>query len=446
MESKALPNNPEVEAIVLASLIGYKFSPAKYLHQMIVDLFYKDDHVRIFKAVNDLYSSGSVIDGATVVSALRKNGDLEIVGGPYEISKLISKGRENIDSHILILKEAYIRRKIITDSWKLSSAGFDETKDIFETVDEGKKGIEEINEVIFSHKSPATFQDQIKKSYQAIAVREELFKKGIVSGIPSGIKDLDKVTYGWQKSDFIVMASRPSMGKTALMLQFAKSAAKGNSNAVIFSLEMSSKKLVDRLMIGQSGVESFKFNSGGLSVLDWQKINTGVGELEKLKLTIDDFSGCNIDYIRSRGRLLKSKNECDIILIDYLQLIQGGKNKNKNREQEISEISRGCKAIAKELDVPVIALSQLSRAVETRGGDKRPMLSDLRESGAIEQDADIVIFPYRPAYYKFTGDEGQDLTGIGELIIAKNRDGILKDVPFRHNESMTEFYEFEKLF
>jgi len=270
-----------------------------------------------------------------------------------------------------------------------------------------------------------------------------------LTGVPTGLSDLDRVTSGWQKSDLIIVAARPGMGKTAFILSVARNAAVDYKKPVaVFSLEMSSLQLVNRLISAEAELPSEKLRKGNLESYEWTQLNTKIDGLSEAKLFIDDTPAINIFELRAKCRRLKMQHDIQMIVIDYLQLMSGGTDgKSGNREQEISSISRSLKSIAKELDVPVIALSQLSRAVETRGGDKRPQLSDLRESGAIEQDADLVIFLYRPEYYGMTEDEnGNSTRGIGEIIIAKHRNGALKSVYAKFIDKYAKFAELENDF
>jgi replicative DNA helicase len=332
---------------------------------------------------------------------------------------------------------------MIRVSSNIIDKSFDETTDVFDLLDEAEQ---ELFEVAHSNivKNYQSAKDLIRL---AIARIEEISKKEGLSGVPSGFTELDRITAGWQPSDLIILAARPGMGKTAFVLSMARNMAVDHKTPVaVFSLEMAAVQLITRLISSETGLNSEKLRKGTLDDAEWQQLLTKVKALEEAPLFIDDTPALSVFDLRAKCRRLKAQHNIGLIVVDYLQLmtVGGSKSQGGNREQEISMISRSLKSIAKELDVPVVALSQLSRAVESRAGDKRPQLSDLRESGAIEQDADIVCFIYRPEYYDIeTFRDGEPAEGKAELIIAKHRNGSLADVRLRFQGSMARFSDVE---
>lgn len=388
------------------------------------DAFYDPKHQVIFEAITELYNTTTPVDLLTVTEQLRKLGALELAGGAFYISTLTGKiaSAAHVEHHARIIVEKYIQREVIGISNEILRDAYDETKDIFEVLSKAESALFEVA------------QNNMKKGYDTMQVAmrgamEEIEKarenKDGVSGIPTGLKELDKVTSGWQRSDMIVIAARPAMGKTAFVLSMARNMAVDyNMGVAIFSLEMSSVQLVKRLISSEAEMDAEKLRKGNIEDYELQQIYTRISRLNKAPIYIDDTPGISIFELRAKSRRLKQKHNIEAIIIDYLQLMTGGTNKMQgNREQEISHISRSIKEIAKELNVPVLVLSQLNRSVESRGGDKKPVLSDLRESGAIEQDADIVSFIHRPEYYNLMEDEAGPTQGIGNIIIAKHRNG-----------------------
>jgi replicative DNA helicase len=332
----------------------------------------------------------------------------------------------NIEYHSRIIIQKYIQRELIRISTDVISMAYEDTADVLEMLDKAEKNLFEIAQNNLRRDS-RKMDDLVHEALKDIEALKD--KKDGLTGVASGFTDLDRMTSGWQKSDLVIIAARPAMGKTAFVLSCARNAAVDfDKPVVVFSLEMSSVQLVNRLISGETEIEQEKIRKGTLEEWEWQQIHSKIGRLEAAPLIIDDTPSLNIFEFRAKCRRLKSQHDIQLIIIDYLQLMQGkaeGKGGGGNREQEIGSISRALKTVAKELNVPVIALSQLSRAVENRpGGSKRPMLSDLRESGSIEQDADMVLFLYRPEYYGLDVDEDNNPTqGVGEIIIAKHRNG-----------------------
>ena len=423
--SKLQPQARDLEEAVLGALMLEKHAPEKVASYLKAEAFYVDAHQLIYGAVISLFTLGHPVDILTVTEQLRKDGTLESAGGAYYITSLTNKisSAANIEYHDHIVIQKSIQRQLITVAGEIGEKAFEETSDAFELLDQSEKQLFEIKNSTMT-KNYDEVSDLIAKAIKDI---EESTADGEgLTGIPTGFTELDRMTSGWQKSDLIILAARPGMGKTAFVLSMARNAAVlANKSVAIFSLEMSSMQLVKRLIASEAELSSEKIRSGKLEEHEWQQLHTKISTIEDAKLFIDDTPALSVLELKAKARRLKSNRQLDMIIIDYLQLMraeEGNKNAG-NREQEISYISRSLKGLAKELDIPIIALAQLSRAVEQRQ-DKRPVLSDLRESGSIEQDADLVTFIFRPEYYGITQDEeGNDNTGLTEIIIRKHRNG-----------------------
>jgi len=436
---KLPPQSIEVEEAVLGAMLLGQQSVNDTIDILKPESFYKTEHQKIFLAIQELFGNSETIDILTVTEKLRKNGDLDFVGGPGYISKLTSKvaSTAHIEHHARIISEKHILRSLIEASSEVIKNAYDETQDVFNVLNEAEEGLFRITEGNLK-KSYLGVKDLVQEAIQEIEKASK--NKDGVSGVPSGFTDLDRVTSGWQKSDMIVLAARPGMGKTAFVLSMAvNTAVNFNQPVAIFSLEMSNVQLTKRMMAMETGLSSEKLKKGITSDDDWKQLHERIKKLADAPIFIDDTPALSVFELRAKCRRLKMQHDIQLIIIDYLQLMTAG-GKGGNREQEISTISRSIKEIAKELNVPIIALSQLSRSVETRGGDKRPMLSDLRESGAIEQDADMVCFIYRSDYYKLLEDEnGEPTQGRGEIIIAKHRNGSLDSVKLKFVGHLTKF-------
>ena len=440
---KMPPQSPEVEESVLGAMLLGSQAVNDAIDILQPESFYKVEHQKIFSAILQLFGDTETIDILTVSEKLRKNGDLDFVGGPAYISKLTNRvaSTAHVEFHARIISEKYILRSLIDVSAEVIKSAYDETKDVFSVLNEAEEGLFKITE------------GNIKKSYTPVkdAVADAIIEiqkasenKDGVSGVPSGFTDLDRLTAGWQRSDMIVLAARPAMGKTAMVLSMARNAAIDFQKPVaIFSLEMSNVQLTKRLMAMETGISSEKLKKGFTDEKDWKQLHDRISNLAEAPIFIDDTPALSIFELRAKCRRLKMQHNIEMVIIDYLQLMTAGL-KAGNREQEISMISRSIKEIAKEINVPIIALSQLSRSVETRGGDKRPMMSDLRESGAIEQDADMICFIYRPEYYGLMEDEsGAPTAGVTEIIVAKHRNGGLDNVKLRFIPELTRFMDFD---
>lgn len=445
---KLPPQALDLEEAVLGAMLLESAAVNAAIDVLRPESFYKEAHKRIYSVIVDLFQKSEPIDILTVTHGLRKSGDLEMVGGPYYIAQLTTRiaSTANIEQHARIVAQKYIQRELIRVSNTIMKEAFEDTTDVFDLLDQAESQLFEVAE------------GNIRKSYDTMGSLVHEAIKGIdaardnkdgVSGVPSGFSDLDRVTGGWQRSDMIVLAARPGMGKTAFVLSMARNMAVDHKVPVaVFSLEMAGVQLVNRLIASETGIASDKLRKGTLDDAEYQMLHQRIGRIADAPLFIDDTPAISIFELRAKCRRLKAQHGIDMVIIDYLQLMTaGGDNRMGNREQEISQISRSIKSIAKELNIPIVALSQLSRSVETRGGDRRPMLSDLRESGAIEQDADIVCFIYRAEYYGFTDindhPEKKDPRGLGELIIAKHRNGALDTIYLRFQGALAKFSNYD---
>lgn len=425
-KGKIPPQALDLEEVVIGAMLIDKQGVDEVVDILSPEAFYKEAHGYIFEAIFSLFEGGEPIDLLTVSSALKKEKRLEAVGGDYYLVQLSNKvsSSAHIEFHARIILQKYIQRSLIRISSEIIKDSYDESTDVFDLLDSAESKLYDVTQGNIKA-STKTAQDLVIEAKKRI---EEISNKEGLSGIPSGFDELDKLTSGWQPSDLIIVAARPGMGKTALTLSMARNIAVGQGiPAAFFSLEMSSVQLITRLISSETGLTSDKLRTGSLETHEWEQLNVKVKSLEKAPLFIDDTPSLSIFDLRAKARRLVSQHDIKIIFIDYLQLMTASlKHKGGNREQEISTISRNLKALGKELSVPVIALSQLSRSVETRGGSKRPLLSDLRESGAIEQDADIVSFIYRPEYYQIDEWDDEERTpteGQAEFIVAKHRNG-----------------------
>lgn len=426
------PQAVDFEEAVLGALMLEKNAVNDAIDVLQPESFYKEAHQKIYAAIKDLFGKGEAIDILTVTQELRQRGELEFVGGAYYISQLTNRvaSAANVEHHARIIAQKYIQRELIRISSETIKSAYDETTDVFDLLDKAETNLFKVAEGNIRK----NYDSMSKIMQQAIEeIENAQNNKDGISGIPTGFTALDRVTSGWQRSDMIVLAARPGMGKTAFVLSMARNTAvQFNKGVAVFSLEMSSVQLVNRLISGETEIPAEKLRKGNLAPHEFQQLHARIGRLSEAPIFIDDTPALSVFEFRAKARRLKAQHDIDLIIIDYLQLMTGGSDNKGNREQEISMISRSIKTVAKELNVPIIALSQLSRSVETRGGDKRPMLSDLRESGAIEQDADIVSFIYRPEYYGITEDEeGNSTLGTGEIIIAKHRNGSLESIKLK---------------
>jgi len=449
-QGKLPPQAVDLEEAVLGALMLEKDALTDVIDILKPESFYKEENQRIFTAIQKLFNETQPVDILTVTQQLKKTGELELVGGPYYITRLTNRvaSSANAEFHARIIAQKFIQRELIRVSGEIYNEAFEDTSDVFDLLDKAESNLFGIA------------QGNIRKNYdrmndllyQAIKeIEKAKNSEGHLTGVPSGFTQLDRVTAGWQKSDLIIIAARPGMGKTAFVLSMARNIAVDFKKPIaVFSLEMSSIQLVNRLISSETELSAEKLRRGQLEEYEWQQLQSKITPLSDAPLFIDDTPALSIFELRAKCRRLKTQHDVQAIIIDYLQLMQSGTDsKNGNREQEISMISRSLKSIAKELEIPVIALSQLSRQVETRTGNKRPQLSDLRESGAIEQDADIVMFLYRPEYYKLEEfEDGSPSKGQGEVIIAKHRNGALETVRLKFIDRLAKFSnnEYEENF
>lgn len=440
--AKLPPQAKDLEEAVLGALMLEKNALTAVVEFLRPEHFYVDAHKTIYEAIIDLFKASDPVDMRTVVAQLRKMGKLEFVGGAFIIAELTSKvsSSANIEYHARIIIEHAIKRNLIEIATEVQKNAYEDTSDVFELLDKAEQSIFQISD------------SNLRKNYDSMKslmfqatqeIQEKRNHKDGLTGIPSGFSRLDRVTSGWQKSELTIIAARPGMGKTAFVVSALRNAAVDfNIPVAIFSLEMASLQLVNRLISAEAELDSEKIKKGNLVDFEWQQLVHKTNRLSSAPIFIDDTAALSILELRAKCRRLKAEHNIQMVVVDYLQLMKG--DAGGNREQEIASISRALKGIAKELNVPVLALSQLSRGVETRGGDKRPQLSDLRESGSIEQDADIVMFLYRPEYYKITVDEeGQPTQGMAEVIIAKHRNGSLDNVKLKFIGKYTKFADYD---
>ncbi len=447
---KVPPQAKDLEEAVLGAIMLEKNAFDTIVEILKPECFYVEAHQRIFKAMQGLAQKSQPIDILTVVEELRSKEELEMVGGPYYVTKLTNTvvSSANIEAHSRIILQKFIQRELIRISGEIIGDAYEDSTDVFDLLDDAESKLFEITN---NHlrKNFDTIDSVLVKTIQRI---EDLrHSNQDVTGVPSGYSSLDRVTYGWQNTDLIILAARPAVGKTAFALNLARNAALHATKptpVALFSLEMSAGQLVQRILAAESEIWLEKIARGKLEEHEMKQLYArGIQRLAQAPIYIDDTPALNIFELRAKSRRLKNKHNIGLIIIDYLQLMSGtGENRQSNREQEISNISRNLKALSKELNVPIIAISQLSREVEKRSagkdGTKMPQLSDLRESGAIEQDADLVMFLYRPEYYDITSNEmGESNRGETIIRIAKHRNGMLDTIKLRALLHIQKFVE-----
>ena len=438
---KVPPHDLEAEQAIIGSMLTDRDAVISAIEILKEEDFYREDNKAIYTAILNLYNRAEPIDIITVKSELESMGKFEQVGGLEYLAELPEKvpTTANAMKYIKIVEEKSTLRRLIKTANEIIELGYSPTEDVEDIMEGAEKKIFNIMQEK-NQKGYAPIKDVLVESFTKL---EELYnRKQHITGVPSGFTELDYRTAGFHGSELILIAARPAMGKTAFALNIATNAAvKANVPVAVFSLEMSKEQLVNRILCSESMVDSNKVRTGKLEEDDWTKLAGAIGPLSEAEIFIDDTPGINITEIRAKCRKLKLEKNIGMVVIDYLQLIQGSNKRGGSREQEISEISRSLKILAKELDVPVIALSQLSRAAEQRP-DHRPMLSDLRESGAIEQDPDIVMFLYRDDYY----NQDSEKKDIAEIIIAKHRGGSTGTVELLWLGSYTKFVNLERRF
>ncbi len=445
IDGKLQPQAIELEEAVLGALMIDNESLSDTIDSLQPEYFYKPDNQKIFEAIINLFNSSKPVDILTVSEELKRMGDLEAIGGMLYISQLTNNvsSSSNTEFHARIIAEKFIKRSLISISNNIIGDAFNDTIDIFDLLNTAEEKLFNVTEGTL-RKSYDKMSILIKGALDNIEVLRQ--KEDGLSGVPSGFTKLDRVTSGWQKSDLVIIAARPGMGKTAFALSMARNIAINHDKAIgFFSLEMSSEQLVSRLIASEAELSASKLRRGDLKDYEMVQLHEKIKQLSDAQIYIDDTPALTVFELRAKARRLVKNHNVEIIIIDYLQLMSAGGNAG-NREQEISTISRSLKGIAKELKIPVIALSQVNRGVESRTGtgSKRPMLSDLRESGAIEQDADIVTFIYRPEYYKiYEWDNGDDSRSQAEIIIAKHRNGALENVRLKFTAEFAKFSDID---
>ncbi len=447
IEERVPPQNIEAEQAVLGAMLIDKEAIAKATEVLLADDFYREAHRVIFSAMLELYNKNEAVDMVTVTEILKRDNKLEDIGGIAYITSLanVVLTAANVKYHAEIVAEKSVLRQLVRVSTEIAAMGYEANEDVGTLLDTAESRILEIS----NRKKKNDFtaiNDILMDSVQSI--ESLLQNKGGLTGLPAGFADLDKLTSGLHPSDFIILAARPSMGKTALALNIVQNVALrahkvigGEPRSVaFFSLEMSKEQLVNRMLCAEAGIDSQRLRVGEMRDEDWTHLWDACDTMSRAKIYIDDTAGITAMDMRSRARRLKAEHGLNLIVVDYLQLMQGSgkRNNSGDRQQEVSEISRSLKALARELDVPVLALSQLSRSVESRQV-KRPMLSDLRESGSLEQDADIVAFLYREDYYNPETENKHT-----ELIIAKHRNGPVDTVNLFFQKQFTKFVGFTK--
>jgi len=429
---KVPPHDQEAEKSVLGALLIDKDAIVKVVEFLKPKHFYKPAHEKIYEAILTLYEKREPADLVTVPNQLKKMKELEDIGGVTYLTELVNSvpTAANVEAYARLIKSDAIKRFLITTAADIGEIAFGEGE--IENI------LDKSEQLLYSISQDMTYQDfvPIKDTLEITFERlDELSKKkGALRGVPTGVKGLDRLLSGLQKENLIVLAARPSVGKTSLALNIAQHAAvEGSFGIAIFSLEMGREMLVDRMISSQAGIDNWRISTGNLDEEDFEKYGVAAGELAEAPIFIDDTAGISVMEMRTKARRLMLENKIDLIIVDYMQLVKAPQA--ESRVQEVSKISQGLKNLARELKVPVLAVSQLSRAVEQRGGDKKPQLSDLRDSGSIEQDADIVMFLYRP-------DE-EDKTG-AKLIIAKHRNGPTGELDLFFRTEFTKFYEVEQ--
>jgi replicative DNA helicase len=445
---KVPPQATELEEAVLGAIMLEKDKLAEVLEIIqSSDCFYVDANQKIYAAIRRLFDKGMPVDLLTVTDELRKTDELEIVGGPYYLTRLSMSvvSSAHVEAHARIVMEKFIQRELIRISGNVISEAYEDSTDVFDLLDKAESNLYEITD------------KHLRKNFKSLKevlvttvrdIEDAKNKQEDVTGVPTGFKALDKLTSGWQKNALIIVAARPAVGKTAFCLNLAMNAAMNTNKpfpVAFFSLEMGAGELVKRMLSATTEVSMDAITKGRMQEHEFVQMTQRMNKLASAQIFLDDQAALNIFELRAKARRLKQKHDIQLIVIDYLQLMQADINKGGNREQEISKISRDLKSLAKELEIPIIALSQLNRGVESRKESKVPQLSDLRESGAIEQDADMVMFLYRPEYYGINNDEmGNPIEGETHVHIAKNRSGQTDTVKVRFIKEYQKFVDLEE--
>ncbi len=439
--AKIPPQNLDAEASLLGAILIDVDAIVRIADKIAAYDFYDERHQRIYEAMQKLYEKHSPIDVLTLSNHLKDNGLLDTIGGAAYLTELTNyvPTAAHAENYADIVAQKAIRRRLIKASQDITGLGFDESKAVQELIEEAETQLFQVSQQHVKQ-DISSIEDILAESFERL---DDLHKdKGKIRGVPTGFKDLDNILAGLQRSDLIILAARPSMGKTALSLNLAHSVAtKANQPVLVFSLEMSKEQLVDRMLSMESGVDAWNIRTGNLSDADFEKIGQAMGTLSEAPIYIDDSPGITVSEMRTKARREQHQRQLGLIIVDYLQLMSGGSRfgGDGNRVQEISEISRGLKAIARELNVPVLALSQLSRSVESRS-PQIPQLADLRESGSIEQDADVVAFIYREDYY----NPDTDRKNITDIFIKKHRNGPTGNIELYFDKEKQRFKGLDK--
>ena len=442
---KIPPQALELEEAVLGAIMIDKDATNNVLEILKPECFYSENNKKIFEAIIELFKNMQPIDILTVKEELVRRKKLDEIGGALYLTKLTSRvaSAAHAEFHARIIAQKYIQRELIRIATEIERKAFDDEEDVDDLLDFSQNQLFSLSDGTVKRETQA-IEDVLKTAIEQIKIAGE--RPDGLSGVPSGYSDIDRITSGWQRSDLIIIAARPSMGKTAFVLSMARNIAVNHGKGIgFFSLEMSSVQLVNRLIVAETELSSESIRNGNLRKEEWELLDTKIKKLENAKIFIDDTPAINIFELRSKARRLVEQREVELIIIDYLQLMSSPGDSRGNREQEVSTISRSLKALSKELNVPIIALSQLNRSVETRSGSKRPQLSDLRESGAIEQDADIVIFIHRPEKYGMDEiEDGVSSKGLAQIIIAKHRNGAVTDVNLKFIDRFAKFTDWDE--
>lgn len=440
---KVQPNATEIEQALLGLLMTMPQTLDTATLNLNSEMFYQQRNAEIYRTIAALHRVGKRPDMLTVTQMLIDEKRIDEVGGIYYITQLTNVNYHgSIETWIAILKQKYARRKAIEIGYKLQEIGYDETVDELESYEVIDQQHKLLSDLLFGNVNVNTFAEVSQESLKELRQRIENAKHGSVSGIRTGFVDLDSATGGWDAGSLVVIAGRPGMGKTAIALHFAKVAAMMSKHVYLFSLEMTNTRLVDRIIIGETGTDAHKYRFGFIDESQFETIESWVRLHNTLPVYLDQKSFVTVDYIVNNARMRKRKNQLDLIVIDYLQLIDTNIERNGTKDQAIGYITRKLKALAVELNVPILLLSQLNRKVEERP-NKRPSLHDLRESGNIEQDADVVMFTWRPDYYGIEEFEGENTKNLMILDIQKNRNGSSNFfIKLMHNDSITNFYDY----
>ncbi len=442
---KVPPQAPDLEEAVLGAVMLEKDKLAEVLEIIqSEDCFYVDAHQKIYAAIRRLFDKGMPVDLLTVTEELRKNNELDIIGGAYYLTRLTMSvvSSAHVEAHARIVMEKFIQRELIRISGLVISDAYEDSTDVFDLLDKAESGLYEITDKHLRKNFKSLKEVLVRTVHE---IEEAKNKKDDITGVPSGFEGLDKLTSGWQKTDLIILAARPAVGKTAFCLNLAMNAALHSPQpfpVAFFSLEMGSGQIVKRMLAATTEVSMNAITKGHMQEHEFVQMTQRMNKLATAPIFLDDQAALNIFELRAKARRLKQRHNIQLIIIDYLQLMQATIDRGGNREQEISKISRDLKALAKELEIPIIALSQLNRGVESRKESKVPQLSDLRESGAIEQDADMVMFLYRPEYYGINNDPmGNPVEGETHIHIAKHRNGSTDTVKVRFLKEFQKFVD-----